>query len=133
MSPAKILLVDDSLTVLALEQLVLRSENFELLTAHSGREAIEMSMRLRPDLILLDIVMPGMDGIECCRRLKANPLTQHIPIIMVTTKGNPTVVEAALKAGCSEFTTKPIDKIDLVRKVRRVMRARATSDEQVLP
>ncbi|MFT3927001.1 MAG: response regulator [Myxococcales bacterium] len=113
--------MDDSLTVLALERLMLRDENVEILTATTGRQALDVAMRLRPGLILLDIVMPEMDGIECCRRLKSNPLTQHIPIIMVTTKGNQTMVDAAFKARCDDFVTKPIDRLDFLQKLRRWM------------
>ena len=124
MDPVKILLVDDSLTVLALERLLLRDEHVELSTASNGRQALEVARRTQPDLILLDVVMPEMDGIECCRQLRASPATRAIKIIMVTTKGNPAMVEAAYKAGCNDFVTKPIDKLDLLTKIQRTLGAR---------
>ncbi len=124
MDPIKLLLVDDSLTVLALERLMLRDEHVELSTASNGRQALEQARRTKPDLILLDVVMPEMDGIECCRQLKSNPTTRSIRIIMVTTKGNPAMVEAAYKAGCDDFVTKPIDKLELIQRIRRTMGSR---------
>lgn len=126
MTSKKVLLVDDSLTVLRLQALILRNEDVELFTASNGRDGLQMAMRAKPDLILLDVVMPEMDGIECCRRLKANPLTRLIPIIMVTTKGNPSTVDAAFEAGCDDFVTKPIDRVDFLRKVQWMLRAKAS-------
>ena len=127
MDPVKILLVDDSLTVLAVERLLLRDEHVELSTAGNGQEALELASRTRPDLILLDVVMPEVDGIECCRQLRANPATRSIKIIMVTTKGNPGMVEAAFEAGCDDFVTKPLDKAELLQKLRQTLGARMPS------
>jgi len=119
MAPKRVLLVDDSATVIMLEKMVLRDEACEIFTASNGTLALEAAVRHRPDIILLDIVMPEMDGIECVRRLKRSDLTGHIPVIMVTTKGNPTMLSAAYEAGCDDFITKPIDKVELLQKLRR--------------
>jgi len=123
MAVKRVLLVDDSATVIALEKMVLRDEHCEIFTASNGVLAIEVAIRERPDIILLDIVMPEMDGIECVKRLKSNHLTSHIPVIMVTTKGNPTMLSAAYEGGCDDFITKPIDKIELLQKLRRYWNA----------
>jgi len=119
MALKRVLLVDDSATVISLEKMVLRDEACEIFTATNGVLAIEAAIRHRPDIILLDIVMPEMDGIECVKRLKRNDLTSHIPVIMVTTKGNPTMLSAAYEGGCDDFITKPIDKVELLQKLRR--------------
>jgi PleD family two-component response regulator len=127
MAKRKILLVDDSTTVIALERLILRDEEAEIVTATNGRLALELAVQQAPDLILLDIVMPEMDGVECCRRLKSNPLTSAVPVIMVTTKGNQKMVDSAFEAGCDDFVTKPIDKVDLIQKIKRLLRSQTES------
>jgi CheY-like chemotaxis protein len=76
---------------------------------------------LAMDLILLDIIMPEMDGIEMCRKIKGDPTTKEIPIIMVTTKGEPDKVEQAFLAGCDDYVTKPIDKVELIDKVKKYL------------
>lgn len=119
MAVKRVLLVDDSATVISLEKMVLRDENCEIFTAANGVLAIEAAIRERPDIILLDIVMPVMDGIECVKRLKSSHITGHIPVIMVTTKGNATMVSQAYEGGCDDFITKPIDKVELLQKLRR--------------
>ena len=117
----KVLLVDDAKTVLLAEQMMLTGQGFELLTAQNGAEALEMISKHSPDLILLDIIMPEMNGIECCRRVKSNPSTKGIPIIMVTTKGEPEKLEASLSAGCDDYLTKPINKMQLLTKIKNHM------------
>lgn len=114
----KILLVDDTETVLMFEKLMLAGLDFEIHIARNGLEALARVADRRPDLILLDIVMPGLDGIETCRRLKADPVTREIPVIMVTTKGEPERVEQAFVAGCDDYLTKPLDRLQLLAKVR---------------
>ncbi len=115
--PKSILLVDDTETVLLFEKTMLRGLGFELRIARNGEKALEEVQKGAPDLILLDIVMPGLDGIETCRRLKDNPETSHIPVVMVTTKGEPEMVERAFEVGCDDYITKPLDKMELLAKV----------------
>jgi CheY-like chemotaxis protein len=117
----RILIVDDTRTVLMVEKLMLAGQNCELDTASNGREGLEKAKSYRPDLILLDIIMPEMDGIEACRRLKSDPDTKDITVIMVTTKGEPERVEQALIAGCDDYITKPIDKFELTSKVTKYL------------
>ncbi|MEO8379118.1 MAG: response regulator [Acidobacteriota bacterium] len=117
----KILCVDDSNVVLLMEKLILAKANYELITAGTGREAVEIAKREKPDLILLDIVMPVMDGFEACRHLRADETTRNIPIIMVTTRSEAPNVEQGYLIGCNEYVTKPIDSIELLSKVKNYL------------
>lgn len=114
----KILLVDDSLTMLAMLQALLGGGPYEILTARNGAEAIERAVTGLPDLILMDVVMPVMDGLEACQRLRAHEATRDIPIILVTTRGHPRQMALGLRSGCNDYLTKPIDEAELVFKVR---------------
>ncbi|WP_224360933.1 response regulator [Hyalangium versicolor] len=115
--PKKILLVDDSPTVLLMERLLLQDGPYELLSATSGREAVETALSVRPELILMDVVMPGMDGFEVCRRLRAEEATRTTPIILVTTRGGSENVERGYESGCSDYVTKPFDGNELRAKI----------------
>ena len=115
----RILMVDDSPTVLSFEKLMFRNLDYELMTAADGAQALEVARSATPpDLILLDVVMPNVDGLECCRRLKGDEGTKRIPIIMVTTKGDQNMITEAYAAGCDDFITKPIARAELLQKVR---------------
>ena len=115
----RILMVDDSPTVLSFEKLMFRNLDYELVTASDGAEAIEVARSSPPpDLILLDVVMPNVDGLQCCRTLKNDASTKRIPIIMVTTKGDQSMITEAYAAGCDDFITKPIARAELLQKVR---------------
>ena len=114
----KILLVDDSSTVLSLEQMILGKYGYKITTARDGAEALEKVRAETPDLILMDVVMPRMNGIEAVRHLHQQPSTSSIPVIMVTTRGEAENVESAFTSGCADYVTKPISSIDLVMKVR---------------
>ncbi len=117
MERKKILLVDDSETVLMMERMVLKASRYELLVAKEGQEAMDKALSEQPDLILLDVVMPIMDGFEVCRKLRAQEATRSIPIIMVTTRGEEKHIECAFEAGCNDYITKPISGLELVSKV----------------
>ncbi len=118
MNRKKILLVDDSATTLMMEQMVLRAQPYNIVTAKNGREAIERAAVEKPDLILLDVVMPEMNGFEACRRIRQHPVTKSTPIIMVTTRGEEQSVEIGYESGCSDYITKPINGAELLTKVR---------------
>jgi DNA-binding response OmpR family regulator len=118
MSRKKILLVDDSATTLMMEQMVLRGQSYQIVTAKNGREAVAAAEREKPDLILLDVVMPEMNGFEACRRIREQDATANVPIIMVTTKGEEQNVETGFESGCSDYITKPINGAELLTKVR---------------
>jgi CheY-like chemotaxis protein len=115
--PKKILLVDDSSTILMMERALLEGEPYALLSARSGQEAVTTAMAERPNLILMDVVMPGMDGIEACRRLRAEAATREIPIILVTTRSSPELVERGFESGCNDYIIKPFDGVELRAKI----------------
>lgn len=117
----KVLLVDDSSTTLFMEKMVLEGEPVDLVTAGDGHEAVSKALEERPDLILLDVVMPNMDGFEACRALRAREETQGIPIILVTTRGEEAHMETGFAAGCNDYVTKPINTTELLTKVRNFL------------
>jgi DNA-binding response OmpR family regulator len=119
--PRKILLVDDSRTILMMERMVLARERYELLTAGDGREAVEKAAAEHPDAILMDVVMPHMNGFDAVRELRRREDTRSIPVIMVTTRGEAENVEAAFECGCSDYVTKPIDAAELLAKLRNLL------------
>lgn len=118
MSPKKILLVDDQNTVLMMEKMMLKGSGYQIVTARNGVEAVEKALSERPDLILLDVMMPQMDGIEVCRTLRARPETRSLPIILCTTRGEPVNVRAGYDAGCTDYVTKPFNAVDLLSKLQ---------------
>jgi CheY-like chemotaxis protein len=119
--PKKILLVDDSSTVLMMERMILAAECYELCSASNGKEAVERARSERPDLILMDVVMPLMDGVEACRAIRADEATRDIPIIMVTTRGESDSVERGYLGGCNDYVTKPVNANELLTKIRNVL------------
>lgn len=118
MSRKKILVVDDSATALMITQALLRRGPYELLTATDGEQAVEVALVFRPDLILMDLVMPRMTGLEACERLRQHERTRHTPIILVTTRGEAENQLAGFERGCTDYVTKPIDGVELLSKVR---------------
>jgi len=114
----RILLIDDSTIVLRVVQLILSRGPYEILLAGDGQEGVERALAERPDLILMDCMMPRMDGIEALRQLRVNPVTRLIPVIMVTTLGGLESMERGFEAGCSDYVTKPIEATLLLAKVR---------------
>ena len=114
----RILLVDDSETVLMLERMILKGGSYEVTTARDGREGVNKALALKPDLILMDVIMPEMDGIEAIRALRASRETRSIPILIVTTKGEEESMETGYLSGCSDYITKPIDSLELLTKIR---------------
>ena len=101
-------------------------------TARSGREALEICANERADVVLLDVMMPGMDGFEVCRRLKAETRTRHIPVIMVTALDQPTDRVRGFEAGADDFLTKPVDDVALVKRVRNLARLKMLTDEMLM-
>jgi DNA-binding response OmpR family regulator len=117
----KILLVDDSQTILLMETIILRNEPYDLITARDGAEAVRKAVDHRPDLILLDVIMPRMGGFDACRILRGMEETRDTPIIMVTTRGEAANVESGWSNGCTDYLTKPINTIELLAKVRNLL------------
>jgi DNA-binding response OmpR family regulator len=114
----KILLVDDSSTVLLLHRMMLSHCGYELLTARDGQEALDKASTEHPDLIFLDVLMPRMDGFQTCRVLRSRTETKDVPIILVTTRGEPHFVREGFESGCTDYITKPFDGEELLAKVR---------------
>jgi DNA-binding response OmpR family regulator len=112
----KILLVDDSQTVLLMEKMILSKGPYTIVTANNGEEAVLRAAAEKPDLILMDVVMPKMNGFEACRALRDNAV--EAPIIMVTTRGEEPNVETGYASGCSDYITKPINGPELLAKLR---------------
>ena len=126
---ARILVVDDEPANVRLLEAKLQSEYFDVCTSEGGKEAIETAHSEHPDLILLDVMMPGIDGFETCRRLKSDPVTRHIPVIMVTALDQREDRIKGLEAGADDFLTKPVDDLTLFARVRSLLRLKVVLDE----
>jgi putative two-component system response regulator len=124
----KILIVDDDITNLALIKGLLKNFDYACETANNGMEALEKTESFNPDLIILDIVMPKMDGYEVCKKLKGNYRTEHIPVIVVTALDDKSSKIDSLNAGASDFLTKPIDSTELKVRVSNLLRIKEFED-----
>ena len=128
-TPPRILIADDNPENLDIFQRRLAAHGYEIVTATDGEEALAIARGKQPDLILLDVMMPKMDGIETCRHLKADPSLPFVPIIMVTAKTDSRDVVAGLEAGAEEYLPKPVDHAALVARVKSMLRIKALHDE----
>ncbi len=126
---ARILVVDDVPANVKLLEARLSAEYFDVTTAFSGAEALTLADRAECDIILLDVMMPDMDGFEVCRRLKSNPVTHHIPVVMVTALDQPSDRVRGLEAGADDFLTKPVTDVALISRVRSLARLKMVTDE----
>src|ERR1700761_7763284 len=115
---ARVLVVDDILSNVKLLEAKLTAEYFEVITAFNGLECLSKMDAGAPNIVLLDVMMPGMDGFEVCRRIKSNPRTAHVPVVMVTALDQPSDRVAGLDAGADDFLTKPVDDAALFARVR---------------
>lgn len=122
MSQKTILLVDDSAVALMAGKMILRrSGKYNLLEAKNGEEAVEIAVAEQPDLIVMEVVMPKMTGFEACRALREHEVTQKIPIIFVTTRGEAENVETGYASGCNDYVTKPVNAVELMEKVESLI------------
>ncbi len=126
---ARVLVVDDLLPNVKLLEAKLRSEYFDVLTAQSGEEALEIVARDEPDIVLLDVMMPGMDGFEVCERLKNNTETMHVPVVIITALSDSADRLRGLDAGADDFLTKPVNDTALFARVRSLTRLKMLTDE----
>ena len=127
--PARILIVDDHFQNIKFLEARLAAEYYQILSASSGTEAIDIAARGLCDMILLDVMMPGLDGFETCRRLKRDPVTAHLPVVMVTALDGPHDRVRGLEAGADDFLTKPIDDLVLIARLRALKRLKSSFDE----
>lgn len=127
--PAEILVVDDVPANVKLLEIKLSNEYYDVITAKNGFEAIEIAKSKKPDLILLDVMMPGMDGFETCKKLKEDVEVSHIPVVMVTALSEITDRIRGLEAGADDFLTKPINDIALFARVKSLVRIKVLLDE----
>jgi len=127
---SKVLVVDDNAQNLELLVEYLQTmDNVQTLAAADGLEALEVVHQGQPDLILLDIMMPRMSGFEVCRKLKSDPETRDIPIIMVTALNELGDIERAVESGTDDFLSKPVNRLELVTRVKSLLRLRHLKDE----
>jgi two-component system cell cycle response regulator len=126
---ARVLIVDDIPANVRLLEARLTAEYFDVITATSGREALEICNRGEVDIVLLDVMMPEMDGFETCARLKASSKTHHIPVLMVTALDQPSDRVKGLNAGADDFLTKPVDDVQLMARVKSLVRLKVLTDE----
>ncbi|MBU6235428.1 MAG: PleD family two-component system response regulator [Alphaproteobacteria bacterium] len=126
---ARVLVVDDIAPNVKLLEAKLTSEYYDVVTATSGAQALERVVADSPDIVLLDVMMPGMDGFEVCRRIKSNPAVAHIPVVMVTALTDSSDKVRGLEAGADDFLSKPVNDTALMARVRSLVRLKMTVDE----
>ncbi|TIX53379.1 MAG: response regulator, partial [Mesorhizobium sp.] len=126
---ARILVVDDIPANVRLLEVRLLAEYFEVVTATNGLDAIETCENGKVDVVLLDVMMPYMDGFEVCRRLKSDPATSHIPVVMITALDQVSDRVRGLEAGADDFLTKPANDLQLMTRVKSLVRLKTLTDE----
>jgi two-component system cell cycle response regulator len=126
---ARVLVVDDILANVRLLEAKLSAEYFDVVTAMNGADALDSIQRTKPDIVLLDVMMPGIDGVEVCRQIKNNAQTHHIPVVMVTALDQPEDRIKGLEAGADDFLTKPVNDLALFCRVKSLVRLKMLTDE----
>jgi len=126
---ARVLVVDDIFPNVKLLEAKLKAEYYDVVTASNGPEALKKVLEEKPDVVLLDVMMPGMDGFEVCRQIKANPEIAHIPVVMVTALTDTDDRVRGLENGADDFLSKPVNDIALMARVRSLVRLKMTIDE----
>jgi DNA-binding response OmpR family regulator len=124
----KILIVDDEVVNLELAEALLAQDGYEVILAQDGAEAVQKVQEARPDMVLMDIVMPKMNGIETCRKIKTNPLSYATPVVMVTALNSTEDKVKAIQAGADDFISKPFDRLELSARVKSLLRLKAIHD-----
>jgi DNA-binding response OmpR family regulator len=119
--PYKVLIIEDEPDIMELVQVTLTNEHYELLPAIDGEQGLELAMSQKPDLVLLDIMLPKMDGYEICRRLKSNPATARIPVLMLTAFGQKREIEEGFKVKADDYIVKPFEPLALRERIRRFL------------
>ena len=127
--PSKILIADDNVPNIELLDAYLSGLDYEIETAQDGAETLEKVKSFAPDLILLDIMMPKLSGFEVCEKLKSDPQTKGIMILMVTALSELGDIERAVNAGCDDYLSKPVNKFELLKRVENMLRLRSVTNE----
>ena len=133
MARKKILVVDDEKDLVDIVAFNLRREQYDVLTAGDGEKALEVAKRETPDLVLLDLMMPGVGGLEVCRRLRSEPRTARTPVIMLTAKGEETDAVIGLSQGADDYVRKPFGVKELMARVAAHLRSQARAGEEEHP
>lgn len=128
-APRKVLVVDDELSIRHFLSALLQREGIDVHTATNGQEALEMFAEIKPDLVLMDVMMPIMDGFEVCKFLKSDPETRLTPIIIITASSNKDNRIKGLEYGADDFLSKPVDRVELIARVRSLLRIKGYMDE----
>ncbi|GHO89888.1 response regulator transcription factor [Dictyobacter formicarum] len=123
----KVLVVDDEDNIIELIRLGLRYEGFQVEVASDGEQGIALAQRIDPDLVILDVMMPGIDGLEVCRRLRGNPTTRDVPILMLTAKDEVGDRILGLQTGADDYLTKPFDFYELLERIKAILRRQSRS------
>ncbi len=130
MQPKKVLIVDDSKVATMAQQIILGAlGECEVIIAEDGIKGVELAVAEQPDLILMDVVMPRMNGFEACRLIRDHEATESIPIIIVTTRSEPANVDAGFASGCDDYIYKPIDAAQLLVKIDKLEEVHTLSDD----
>ena len=129
MPHANVLVVDDEEDILELVEYNLAKEGYKVLKVATGEDALRVARSQLPDIVILDLMLPGLDGLEVCRMLKGDPSTQHIPIVMLTAKGGEADIVAGLELGAADYVTKPFSPRVLMARVKAVLRRDADGPE----
>lgn len=124
MSPARVLIADDNPQGVELLEAYLGETDYDIETAADGEETLQKVRSWQPDVILLDVMMPKISGFEVCKRLRADPATRDLAILMITALDQPSDVDRAVEAGTNDFLTKPINKAELLLRVRAALKSR---------
>jgi two-component system alkaline phosphatase synthesis response regulator PhoP len=121
MNKGKILVVDDEINITQILEFSIGAEGYEVITAANGEEAIDKARREQPNLIILDVMMPRIDGYEACRILKSNPLTKNIPVILLTAKGREIDKRLGYEVGATDYIIKPFSPNKLVERIHELL------------
>jgi CheY-like chemotaxis protein len=126
----KALIVEDDPDARKVLSLILKLEGYQIHSAGGGQEALTMLVDLLPDVILLDVMMPGMDGYQVCHRIRSNPATRHVPVVMLSGKADPESVARGMEVGADEYLAKPITPSSLTKQLKTVL-ARTSARTQI--
>jgi len=130
MTKETILIVDDEEDILELIKYNLKNEGYSVLTAETGEQAIKMAKQYQPDLMVLDLMLPGIDGLEVTKYLKNNDQMKHMPIVMLSAKGEESDIVTGLELGANDYVSKPFSPKILIARIRAILRRRKTTQEE---